>query len=121
MVNVKMTANRKIRLSLALLALLAFASIVLAQDATQQLEDSLRQLCADIQSLIPPLALLLMMSAGVIYAGGQMGSAEMRAKASAWATSCVTGAVVGILISIIAPTVLGVISGIPNAVVCTKP
>ncbi|MFH1095190.1 MAG: hypothetical protein V1728_03150 [Candidatus Micrarchaeota archaeon] len=112
-------ANHNLRIHLALFSLLLLLSISQAQDATQQLEKSLSQLCNDIQSLIPPLALLLMMSAGVIYAGGQMGGAEMRAKASAWATSCVTGAVVGILISIIAPTILGIISGIPSAVVCS--
>ena len=99
-------ANKNLRIFPAILVLLFFSSVVLA-DATDELENSLRQLCVDIQSLIPPLALLLMMSAGVIYAAGQVGGAEMRAKSSAWATSCVTGAIIGILISIMAPQILG--------------
>ena len=106
------TVSSKFNLGLAFLLSALLVGHVFAGDPNQELQDALTKMCADIQSLIPPLALLLVMSAGVIYAAGQVGGAETRARAANWATSCVTGAFIGILISVIAPTVLSTIAGV---------
>ena len=77
----------------------------------QALEDALNDLCCDLQSLVPVTAMLLVITAGVVYSIGQMFGAETRARANVWATSCLTGAVIGILIAQVAPHVLSIIAG----------
>ncbi len=85
---------------------------------TAALEDALNDLCCDLQSLVPVTAMLLVITAGVVYSIGQMFGAETRARANVWATSCLTGAVIGILIAQVAPHVLTIIAGADIACVC---
>ena len=67
---------------------------------------ALTKLCSGITALLPPLSFLLIVSAGVIYASGQLLGAETRARASVWATAMLIGALIGLLIVVITPTVL---------------
>ena len=78
---------------------------------TVYLEKALNDLCCDLMDLIPVSAMLLVITAGVVYAIGQMFGAETRARANVWATSCLTGAVIGVIIAQVAPCVLGMIAG----------
>ena len=57
--------------------------------------------------MLPVVAMLMIIFAGVIYASGQIMGAETRARANVWATACLTGALIAILIVVIAPSVLG--------------
>lgn len=88
-------------------------SIIHAQSlgATDYLTQSLSDLCGQIQNLIPVTAMLLVITAGVVYSAGQFFGAETRARANVWATSCLTGAIIGILIAVIAPGVLSQLAG----------
>ncbi|MDE1798173.1 MAG: hypothetical protein KGH63_02095 [Candidatus Micrarchaeota archaeon] len=88
-------------------------SILHAQDscATCYLEQSLSDLCGQIQDLIPVTAMLLVITAGVVYSAGQFFGAETRARANVWATSCLTGAIIGIIIAVVAPYILSQLAG----------
>jgi len=63
-------------------------------------------LCTDAKSLLPVVAMLMIVFAGIIYAAGQILGAETRARANVWATAALTGALIGVLIYAIAPGVL---------------
>lgn len=79
--------------------------------ATDYLQQALCELCLQIQGLIPVAAMLLTITAGVVYTAGQFAGAETRARANVWATSCLTGAIIGIIISQMAPGILSVMAG----------
>jgi hypothetical protein len=106
--------------SLTLFVLLAFSTLLHAQStATDYLESALSELCVQIQDLIPVTAMLLIITAGVVYSAGQFLGSETRARANVWATSCLTGAIIGVLIAVIAPCVLGQLAGTGNCLVCS--
>lgn len=88
-------------------------SAMLASAATTSvlggLTDAVKSLCKGLQDLLPVVAMLMIIVAGVIYASGQMMGAETRARANVWATAALVGAIIAILIVVIAPPVLNVI------------
>ena len=98
--------------TLSLLASFVFA------DPTSTLKAALSDLCRGLRDLVPVAAMLMVLLASVIYATGQMMGAETRARANVWATSALTGALIGILISVVAPSVLQIIAGGTNTIVC---
>ena len=51
--------------------------------------------------LLGPVAMLLVVVAAVVYAVGQVGTSEMRAKAQSWATWALVGAVVAFVIKVV--------------------
>jgi hypothetical protein len=73
------------------------------------LSSGLNSFCVSVKSLLPIAAMLMVVLAGVIYAGGQIMGAETRARANVWATACLTGALIAILIVVVAPPVLNAI------------
>lgn len=114
-----MATNQAIRYLQNLAVVLLLSGILSADTgATSYLCQALNDLCADIQNLIPVVAMLLVVTAGVVYSAGQMFGAETRARATVWATSCLTGAVIGILISVIAPSILSSLAG--TTVTCSS-
>ncbi|MCC7552728.1 hypothetical protein KO317_03640, partial [Candidatus Micrarchaeota archaeon] len=48
-------------------------------------------LACDIKTLLIPIGFLLVVAAAVIYAGGQVGNAEMRGKSQGWAVWALVG------------------------------
>lgn len=66
-------------------------------------------LCGEAKSLLPVVAMTMIVFSGIIYAAGQILGAETRARANVWATAALTGALIGILIYAIAPSVLSAI------------
>ncbi|PIZ98774.1 hypothetical protein COX84_01705, partial [Candidatus Micrarchaeota archaeon CG_4_10_14_0_2_um_filter_49_7] len=54
---------------------------------------AIKGLCGMVKTLLPTVALLMIIAAGVLYAAGQFMGAETRARASVWATAMLTGAV----------------------------
>lgn len=97
----------KISICKVLGILFILSSLVVAQTGT--LSSALSALCTGIKGLVPMVAFLLIVAAGVIYAVGQLLGAETRARASVWATAMFTGAIIGILIVTIVPSVLNTI------------
>lgn len=98
-------------------------SILHAQNApsgaTDYLQQSLSDLCGQIQDLIPVTAMLLVITAGVVYSAGQFFGSETRARANVWATSCLTGAILGIIIAVVAPCILGQLAGLGTCLTCS--
>lgn len=73
------------------------------------LAEALLDLCDGLMGLIGPLAYLLVTFAAVVYLFGQLGDAQMRAKASVWAQSAIFGAVIGWIIIQIVPHILAML------------
>jgi uncharacterized membrane protein len=90
-------------------ALLLVTSAVFAQSGLSNVQSAIGNFCADLKSLLPVAAMLMVVVAGVIYAAGQIMGAETRARANVWATSALVGALIGLLIYAIAPPILGMI------------
>ncbi len=97
---------------------------VLALSATScatmlgSVQDAVSQLCLNLKSLIPVVAMMMLVLGGVIYAAGQMMGAETRARANVWATACLTGALIAILIVVVAQPVLQTIYGDLGTISC---
>ncbi|MEM4555064.1 MAG: hypothetical protein QXT25_04420 [Candidatus Anstonellaceae archaeon] len=92
----------------SLLAALFVISLVFA---VSNIQSALSSFCSGIVSLLPIISMLMIVFAGVVYAGGQMMGAETRARANVWATAALVGAVIGILIVVVTPEVLKVMYG----------
>ena len=112
--------------AIIIFSLLLFSISILHADnslggagATDYLEASLTDLCGQIQNLIPITAMLLVVTAGVVYSAGQFFGAETRARANVWATSCLTGAILGIIIAVVAPCILGQLAGTGTCLTCS--
>lgn len=93
-------------LALAILSSIAVADTTATGGGLGGLSTALKTLCEGIKGLIPIVAFLMIVSAGVIYAAGQLLGAETRARASVWATAMLVGAVIGLLIVVITPPIL---------------
>jgi uncharacterized membrane protein len=88
------------------LAVLAWFAAATAIQPLSSVKQAVNNLCVDAKSLLPVVAMLMVVVAGVIYAAGQIMGAETRARANVWATAALTGALIGVLIYAIAPSVL---------------
>ncbi len=91
----------------AMLAATVFAQTV----PTSRIYDAAEALYCGLRDVLPVIAMLMIIVAGVIYAAGQMMGAETRARANVWATAALTGALIAILIVVIAPSVFSIIYG----------
>jgi len=104
---------RKLGLFLVLLAAVGIVNAML-----DPLQAAISDLCTALQSLLPVVAMLMVIVAGVIYASGQIMGAETRARANVWATAALTGALMALLIWAIAPPVLQAIVPTGGAIAC---
>ncbi|MEM3362544.1 MAG: hypothetical protein QXV83_03790 [Candidatus Anstonellaceae archaeon] len=83
-----------------------FLCLSISFAALPDLSTQIKSFCADIYSLLPPISMLLVIAAAVTYAAGQLASAEMRARATGWATAMIVGALFGfVLVSLIPPII----------------
>ena len=80
---------------------------------------AVQQMCNDLVCVLPVVAMLMVIGAGVVYAAGQMMGAETRARANTWATAMLLGAIIGILIVVVAPAVLHTLWPSVDANACT--
>ncbi|MCX6776867.1 MAG: hypothetical protein NTY73_02785 [Candidatus Micrarchaeota archaeon] len=62
-----------------------------------------------VYTILPTLALIMFLFAGLAYAAGQVFGAEMRAKAQGWAMSLLVGGIIGIFIAVLAPILVGIL------------
>ena len=104
---------------LGLLAVFALTGFVFAQGgstagattAATSLKTVLKTICDLSASLLGPLAFVLIVLAGVVYAGSQFFGAEMRATGTKWAMTMISGAVIAFLLWIIAPMIISAFTG----------
>ncbi|MFA6214452.1 MAG: hypothetical protein WC717_04205 [Candidatus Micrarchaeia archaeon] len=107
------------RFKLSALAVLAlFAGLLCATTILYSVQYAVSELCVSMKSLLPVVAMLMLILAGVIYAAGQMMGAETRARANVWATACLTGALIAVLIVVVAPSVLQTIYSDQGTISC---
>ena len=64
------------------------------------------QICLLVSGLVPIIAFVLFVLAGVTYALGNFFGAEMRAKAIGYSMNMLVGAIVALLLTIIGPIIL---------------
>ena len=82
---------------------LAFAS---APSGLTNLQQAMKSICGQIYNLLPPLSMLLVVAGAVVYAAGQFASAEMRARATGWATAMVIGALFAFVLVLLLPPII---------------
>ncbi len=68
-----------------------------------------------VYTILPTLALIMFLFAGLAYAAGQVFGAEMRAKAQGWAMSLLVGGIIGIFIAVLAPILVDIFVGMDPA------
>ena len=111
------------KFGLIVFAVLAFAMLAFSAGSSvlTGVYNAMQALCSSLMSLLPIVAMLMIVIAGVIYAAGQMMGAETRARANVWATAALVGAIIAILIVVVAPPVLNIMyngsgSGISSSI-----
>lgn len=94
---------------LALLFTVMLISASFAENITggdinfKTLKDVFCDLKEGVEDILGPVAFLLVVLAAVIYAGGQLGDAQIRAKAQGWAVGAIVGALIAFVLSQIGP------------------
>ena len=79
-----------------------------AQEPFQErLAKGLNDICVSMVNVLPILFIVLLVMAAVVYGVGHVFGAEMRSKATSWATTMVVGAVISLLIFVLARPLLG--------------
>ena len=61
-----------------------------------------------VVGVLPTLALILFLFAGLAYAAGQAFGAETKAKAQGWAMSLLIGGIIGIVLAVLAPILVSI-------------
>ena len=104
----------------AIIAVLLALGISFAQTTVVlgTLQEAVSALCIQAKSLLPVVAMLMLIFGGVVYAAGQMLGAETRSRANVWATACLTGALIAILIVVVAQPALQLIYGEQGTIGC---
>ena len=82
-------------------------------------ESALCEINCIVSGILPVMAFVLFVLAGVAYAAGQFFGAEMRAKAIGWAMNMITGAIIGLVLSAIGPSILTALGGASSFTKCT--
>lgn len=95
------------------LALVMFGGLAVAAATSVAvgITSSLCQIRDMLTTIIPTVALIMLLMAGLVYAAGQAFGAEMKAKAQGWAMSLLVGAIIGLLLAVLAPTFLSIFGG----------
>ncbi len=96
----------KIR-ELQVMFVLSMLITIISAQGLGGLSSGLSLMCHAVRSLLPIVAFLMVVCAGVVYAAGQFLGAETRARASVWATAMLVGAIIGFVIVLITPILLG--------------
>jgi hypothetical protein len=115
---------RKSKMFFAILLVCLMAHIIAAGSSvsTSAMASNIRGALCGFQVLVytilPTLALIMFLFAGLAYAAGQVFGAEMRAKAQGWSMSLLVGGIVGIFIAVLAPILVNIfvqMTGNPSA------
>jgi uncharacterized membrane protein len=95
----------------AMIVLFAFVFFGNVFGATTGLGSSLSNIKMQIEAIIPVVALMMIVLAGLIYGIGQVMGAEMRGRAAVWAQALLIGAILGLLIAAMAQPLVDLFSG----------
>ncbi len=112
-----MKKRNHIILPALIFSFLLIASILFAQSPVKganQLANAMNCICAQMRSLMPPLAMLLVVFAALVYGAGRLMGSETGSKASGMAALMLVAAVLSILLSFAGPDMLRLISNQPG-------
>jgi len=89
-----------------------FAALVVmsALASAQGIIDQLGTICGTMVSIVPIVALLMFITAGLVYVAGQIMGAETRSRANVWSTAMLVGGIIGLVLAASAPYFLQVFS-----------
>jgi hypothetical protein len=102
--------------------LLVLLSVPAAATTTSMAESIRSALCGFqtlVYTILPTLALIMFLFAGLAYAAGQVFGAEMRAKAQGWAMSLLVGGIIGIFIAVLAPILVTIFTNMSGTMTYT--
>ncbi|MEM3609425.1 MAG: hypothetical protein QXO21_02625 [Candidatus Anstonellales archaeon] len=80
--------------------------VLYSSNSFDPIKNTASNVCKSLRTLLPPLSMLMLIGAGVVYVGGQFTGAETRSRANVWATNLLIGALIGLLIAAVAPVAL---------------
>jgi hypothetical protein len=103
--------NTKTYTMIALFALFFLGNVIFATGTGGDLVDALTDIQGQIESIIPVVAVMMIVLAGLIYGIGQVMGAEMRGRAAVWAQALLIGAILGLVIAAMAGPLVGLFSG----------
>ncbi|MCX6776159.1 MAG: hypothetical protein NT130_04915 [Candidatus Micrarchaeota archaeon] len=98
----------------ALLSLVLSMGVISATSTSGMASNIAASLCSFkvlVMGILPTLALILFLFAGLAYAAGQAFGAETKAKAQGWAMSLLVGGIIGIVLAVLAPLLVGIFVG----------
>ncbi len=98
------------RLLILIFVILMF-NFVFAQMSGQNIKNAICAVYNLISGILPVMAFVLFVLAGVAYAAGNFFGAEMRAKATGWAMNMITGTIIALVLSAIGPSILSALYG----------
>jgi len=104
--------------AIGLLAVLLIFSVSFAQDDATGILNALDQVRWLLCQVLPIVIMLAIVIAAILYAVGQLGSAESRAKFHGWATNIVIGAITALIVLLITPYFLGSLLGDSSMIAC---
>ncbi len=90
----------------ACVALMANPMAATAISNMLKLRTAFETIYCSFLSILPPIGMVLVILAAVIYAAGQVGGAEFRTNAGRWATALIVGAVLSLIIILLVPVIL---------------
>jgi len=96
---------------LMILGMLFVMNFAFAAEGIEALQYIFMALACDIKTLLIPIGFLLVVAAAVIYAGGQVGNAEMRGKSQGWAVWALVGAIIAFVIAMMGPALIEAMYG----------
>jgi hypothetical protein len=96
------------------LSTIAFAANTGVTLMASQIAKGLCGFQALVYGILPTLALIMFLFAGLAYASGQAFGAEMRAKAQGWAMSLLVGGIIGIFLAVLAPILVQIFLSMGN-------
>ncbi|MEW6328567.1 MAG: hypothetical protein AB1468_00470 [Candidatus Micrarchaeota archaeon] len=79
------------------------ALVVMSALASADIVEQLGGVCYTIVSIVPIVALLMFVTAGLVYAAGQIMGAETRSRANVWSTAMLVGGIIGLVLAASAP------------------
>ncbi|MGC9057817.1 MAG: hypothetical protein ACP5H8_01935 [Candidatus Micrarchaeia archaeon] len=91
------------------IAVMIVGNVVFA--SSSNLKAQLNNICKDLVTILPVVALVMIVLAGLVYAAGQVMGAEMRSRASVWATSLLVGAIIGLILAASAKGIVKAFAG----------
>jgi drug/metabolite transporter (DMT)-like permease len=66
----------------------------------------MNNVCVQIRGIIPIVSVILLVTAGLVYAIGKVLGQEFRSKTESWATTIAIGAILGLILAVSAPLIV---------------